>query len=207
MARREDWQDLRKFRSWFRISPIHDAWNWRSSRTSSARISTRSRPRTPMTDLGRELGLSQEEIGRRTGKDRTSITNMLRLLRLPDEVQLLLAEHRLFMGHARAILALDSAEEQIRAGRKDRRPRTVRPPSGDAGSGSYLRPTQTRRQAEARRAQDPNVSGGRRGDGAGSRNPGPDRRVERSTGTGSKSSTIPRPSWIACSNTSWESGK
>jgi ParB family chromosome partitioning protein len=68
--------------------------------------------------LGRELGLSQEEIGRRTGKDRTSITNMIRLLRLPDEVQLLLAEHRLSMGHARAILALDSAEEQIRLAEK-----------------------------------------------------------------------------------------
>ena len=68
--------------------------------------------------LGRELGLSQEEIGRRTGKDRTSITNMIRLLRLPDEVQLLLAEHRLSMGHARAILALASAEEQIRLAEK-----------------------------------------------------------------------------------------
>ena len=68
--------------------------------------------------LGRELGLSQEEIGQRTGKDRSTITNMLRLLRLPDEVQLLLAEHRLLMGHARAILALDSAEEQIRLAEK-----------------------------------------------------------------------------------------
>jgi len=64
--------------------------------------------------LGRELGLSQEEIGRRTGKDRTSITNILRLLKLPEEIQSLVAQHRLAMGHARAILALDSAEEQIR---------------------------------------------------------------------------------------------
>ena len=56
--------------------------------------------------LGSELGLSQEEIGRRTGKDRTSITNILRLLRLPKEVQLMLAEHRLAMGHAKAILGL-----------------------------------------------------------------------------------------------------
>src|SRR5215471_1882683 len=38
--------------------------------------------------LGRELRLSQEEIGRRTGKDRTSITNTVRLLKLPSEVQL-----------------------------------------------------------------------------------------------------------------------
>jgi ParB family transcriptional regulator, chromosome partitioning protein len=68
--------------------------------------------------LARELGLSQDEIGRRTGKDRTSIANTLRLLRLPKEVQLLLAENRLFMGHARALLGLPSAEEQIRLGEK-----------------------------------------------------------------------------------------
>ncbi len=52
--------------------------------------------------LGSELGLSQEEIGRRTGKDRTSITNMLRLLRLPEEIQQLVADSRLFMGHAQS---------------------------------------------------------------------------------------------------------
>lgn len=56
--------------------------------------------------LGQELGLSHEEIGRRTGKDRTTITNMLRLLRLPGDIQQLLAERRLSMGHARAILGL-----------------------------------------------------------------------------------------------------
>jgi ParB family chromosome partitioning protein len=68
--------------------------------------------------LGRDLGLSQEEIGRRTGKDRTSITNALRLLKLPPEVQLLLAEHRLSMGHARAILGLPTAEQQIEVAEK-----------------------------------------------------------------------------------------
>jgi len=68
--------------------------------------------------LGRDLGLSQEEIGRRTGKDRTSITNALRLLKLPPEVQLLLAEHRLSMGHARAILGLPTAEQQIEIAEK-----------------------------------------------------------------------------------------
>lgn len=68
--------------------------------------------------LGRELGLSQEEIGRRTGKDRASIANMLRLLKLPTEVQLLLAEHRLAMGHARAVLGLATAEQQIELAEK-----------------------------------------------------------------------------------------
>jgi ParB family chromosome partitioning protein len=68
--------------------------------------------------LGRDLGLSQEEIGRRTGKDRTSIANIVRLLKLPKEVQLLVAERRLSMGHARAILGLATAEEQIQVAEK-----------------------------------------------------------------------------------------
>lgn len=62
--------------------------------------------------LAREHGLSHEEIGKRTGKDRPTITNMIRLLRLPPEVQLLLAEHRLSMGHARAILGLPTPDLQ-----------------------------------------------------------------------------------------------
>ena len=65
-----------------------------------------------------ELGLSQEEIGRRTGKDRASIANTIRLLRLPKDVQVLIAEHRISMGHARAILGLTSAEEQIQLANK-----------------------------------------------------------------------------------------
>jgi len=68
--------------------------------------------------LGRELGLSQEEIGRRTGKDRASVANMIRLLKLPAEVQLLLAERRVSMGHARALLALPTAEQQIEIAEK-----------------------------------------------------------------------------------------
>lgn len=68
--------------------------------------------------LSRELGLSHEEIGRRTGKDRTSIANTIRLLKLPKEVQLLLAEHRINMGHARAVLGLPTAELQIQVAEK-----------------------------------------------------------------------------------------
>ncbi|MFZ5928674.1 MAG: ParB/RepB/Spo0J family partition protein [Acidobacteriota bacterium] len=63
--------------------------------------------------LHREFRLSHEQIAQRTGKDRSTITNMLRLLRLPLEVQQLLAEQRLSMGHARALLALESAEQQV----------------------------------------------------------------------------------------------
>jgi ParB family chromosome partitioning protein len=62
--------------------------------------------------LHSDLGLAHEEIAHRTGKDRTTITNFIRLLKLPKEVQLLLAEGKLSMGHARAILAIESATEQ-----------------------------------------------------------------------------------------------
>jgi ParB family chromosome partitioning protein len=68
--------------------------------------------------LIKELHLSHEEIARRTGKDRTTITNTLRLLKLPQEVQLLVAEHRLSMGHARAVLGLESPELQLAVAEK-----------------------------------------------------------------------------------------
>ncbi|MCC7342601.1 MAG: ParB/RepB/Spo0J family partition protein, partial [Bryobacterales bacterium] len=62
--------------------------------------------------LHREHQLSHEDIARRTGKDRTSVTNTLRLLKLPADVQLLVAEHRISMGHARALLGLQSPDMQ-----------------------------------------------------------------------------------------------
>lgn len=68
--------------------------------------------------LVRDLGLSHEEIARRTGKDRSTITNMLRLLRLPADLQQLLSEHRLSMGHARAILGLPTPELQRQVAEK-----------------------------------------------------------------------------------------
>jgi ParB family transcriptional regulator, chromosome partitioning protein len=68
--------------------------------------------------LNRELGLSHEEIGRRTGKDRSSIANTVRLLKLPKEVQALVAGQRLSMGHARAVLGLSSPELQIQVAEK-----------------------------------------------------------------------------------------
>jgi len=68
--------------------------------------------------LAREMNLSHEEIANRTGKDRTTITNMIRLLRLPSDVQLLVAERRLSMGHARAILGLAKPEHQTQLAEK-----------------------------------------------------------------------------------------
>jgi ParB family transcriptional regulator, chromosome partitioning protein len=68
--------------------------------------------------LSREMNLSHEEIANRTGKDRTTITNLIRLLRLPAAVQLLVAERRLSMGHARAILGLATTELQAQVADK-----------------------------------------------------------------------------------------
>lgn len=68
--------------------------------------------------LSREMNLSHDEIAARTGKDRTTITNMIRLLRLPKDVQLLVAERRLSMGHARAILGLATPELQTQLAEK-----------------------------------------------------------------------------------------
>jgi ParB family chromosome partitioning protein len=63
-------------------------------------------------NLLEKLNITQEEMARRVGKDRTSITNALRLLRLPIEVQKLVEEEKISMGHARALLSLDSIETQ-----------------------------------------------------------------------------------------------
>jgi ParB family transcriptional regulator, chromosome partitioning protein len=62
--------------------------------------------------LGKELALSAEEIGRRTGKDRTTIVNSVRLLQLPPDIQQLVAERRLSAGHARCLLSLPTGDLQ-----------------------------------------------------------------------------------------------
>ena len=68
--------------------------------------------------LQRELGLTQEEIAKRVGKERPTIANVLRLLRLTREARDLLAEGRIDAGHARALLALERAEDQAALARE-----------------------------------------------------------------------------------------
>jgi ParB family chromosome partitioning protein len=58
------------------------------------------------------LGITQEDVARRVGRDRSSVTNYLRLLKLPEEIQQWVEEDRLSMGHARALLGLDNPENQ-----------------------------------------------------------------------------------------------
>lgn len=62
--------------------------------------------------LHEEFGLTQEEISKRVGKERSTVANFLRLLKLPEAVKKLLAAGQLSMGHARALLAVESARKQ-----------------------------------------------------------------------------------------------
>ena len=68
--------------------------------------------------MARELSIGQDEIGRRTGKDRSTISNSIRLLQLPHDVQQLVAERRLSAGHARSLLALTDEEMQRKLAEK-----------------------------------------------------------------------------------------
>jgi ParB family transcriptional regulator, chromosome partitioning protein len=68
--------------------------------------------------LSRELQLSHEEIGRRTGKDRSTIANLIRLLQLPPDLQQLISERRLSAGHARCLLSLPNADLQRQVAEK-----------------------------------------------------------------------------------------
>jgi len=61
-----------------------------------------------------EFGWTQEELAQRIGRDRSSVANCLRLLKLPVVIQTDLRAGRLTMGHARALLALPSPEDQLK---------------------------------------------------------------------------------------------
>jgi len=68
--------------------------------------------------LSREFHMTQEHIAQRTGKDRATVANFLRLLRLPSSVQARVESEVLSFGHARALLALEGAEEIERAAQR-----------------------------------------------------------------------------------------
>ncbi len=68
--------------------------------------------------LANDFGLRQEDIAAAVGKDRSSVANSLRLLKLPDEVRAEVASGRLSMGHSRAIVALASEADQRRVARE-----------------------------------------------------------------------------------------
>lgn len=64
--------------------------------------------------LSETTGMTQERISERVGKSRTSITNYLRLLKLPAQIQMALKNKEMDMGHARALLSLESPSAQLK---------------------------------------------------------------------------------------------
>jgi ParB family chromosome partitioning protein len=68
--------------------------------------------------LSREFHMTQEQMATRTGKDRTSVANFLRLLRLPATVQIRVESGDLSFGHARTLLAFEHAEDMEKAAQR-----------------------------------------------------------------------------------------
>ena len=64
--------------------------------------------------LAEETGMTQAKISERVGKSRAAVTNYMRLLKLPAQVQIALKNHEIEMGHARALLAIESPSQQIK---------------------------------------------------------------------------------------------
>ncbi len=60
-----------------------------------------------------ECNLKQEELGDRVGKNRSTVTNYLRLLKLPPDIQIALRDNRLSMGHARSIVSIENSDSQL----------------------------------------------------------------------------------------------
>ncbi len=63
--------------------------------------------------LMKEFAYSQDHVAQRVGKDRSTVANLLRLLKLPDQIQIALREGRLTQGHAKALLAIEQSERQL----------------------------------------------------------------------------------------------
>lgn len=61
-----------------------------------------------------ECSLTQENLSKRVGKKRATVTNYLRLLKLPAEIQLGIKEHKVSMGHARALVNIENAHDQLK---------------------------------------------------------------------------------------------
>lgn len=68
--------------------------------------------------LVRDFDLTQEELSAKVGKDRATIANYLRLMKLPDEIKALINNGSLSMGHARAILSIEGRSAQVEASKK-----------------------------------------------------------------------------------------
>ena len=123
-------------------------WSWPSSRTSSAQELTPARggPGLPAPAGGARPHPGGDRA--QGGQDRSTVANTLRLLRLPREVRELLGAGTLDAGHARALLALERAEDQLALGREAARAGPLGARGGAAGGAA----ARARRRARRPRA-------------------------------------------------------
>jgi ParB family transcriptional regulator, chromosome partitioning protein len=106
--------------------------------------------------LSREFKLTQEQMAQRTGKDRASVANFLRLLRLPAEIQGKVEAGELSFGHARALLALENPESVLKAAQKvTALSMSVRQTENYVQG--ILHPEKQNREEKAKEPLDPNV--------------------------------------------------
>jgi ParB family chromosome partitioning protein len=104
--------------------------------------------------LGREFNLTQEQMAQRTGKDRSSVSNFLRLLKLPAEVLTMVESTALSFGHAKALMSLDSPEAMLQlAQRAAQLSMSVRQLEGAVANLLHPEPV----AAKSERILDPNV--------------------------------------------------
>ena len=89
------------------------SWKW-LDREHPTRRPEFGGDRTGYQHLIEQYNLTQEKLSERIGKNRSTITNYLRLLRLPAPIQMALQNKDIDMGHARALLALDNPTLQIK---------------------------------------------------------------------------------------------
>lgn len=107
--------------------------------------------------LAREFSLTQEQMSQRTGRERASIANLLRLLRLPETVQQSIEKGELTAGHAKALLALDNPEAIATAAQKVRQ-LTLSVRQTEEMVHRLLAPGDSEQtEAKPKRAIDPNV--------------------------------------------------
>jgi ParB family chromosome partitioning protein len=113
--------------------------------------------------LGREFGLTQDEMSKRTGKDRTTVSNLLRLLKLPPEVRTSLSKHDLSFSHAKQLMSLEDATVLSAAAQKVVRDgMSVRQTEELVNHLVWLGPVSEKENRERhKRVEDPNVKAAR----------------------------------------------
>lgn len=98
------------------------------------------------------FNLSQEELAKRVGKDRSTVANAIRLLKLPSEIKLDVIEDRISMGHARALLTLDTAEQM-----KEARETVIRKKLTVRATEALVKDMKANKQVKPKKQPDPHL--------------------------------------------------